>query len=290
MWLPFKWNALFIAINSYRIGKVLFQRYQAEGLPDILRKLHDDFLFIMDPVDFYRLTRLATIKSVKKGDVLVAQGEKNRYVRILLEGELKVLRDGKLNYVLEEANFVSESGLHAGLLIPGKVESCCTIVADSDATLLFWDRTQLVELLERDDGLRRSLQAAMSWDVVRKLKFQRSLLSRGLVDDPEAWTQRRTDQTQHRYTAILQNLLLHPQLLEMRKKQLEKYRMIHHIDDEMHAKAVRTCGWSLEEFEAGRRKEGGDAAATLDPDEESESYFNHDWKWYLQDLYWRVFG
>lgn len=34
LWLPFKWNALFIAINSYRIGKVFWDRYMAEQLSE----------------------------------------------------------------------------------------------------------------------------------------------------------------------------------------------------------------------------------------------------------------
>ena len=287
LWLPFKWNALFIAINSYRVGYVLWQRYHARGLPAELESLRENFLFIMDPVDYYKLIRIGTIKTVKKGDVLVTQGEQNRYVRIVLEGELKVLRNGKLNYLLEEANFVSESGLHAGLLIPGNVESCCTIVADKDVRLLVWDRTQLVELLERDDNVRRSLQAAISWDVVRKLKFQRTLESRGLIQDPEDWTKRRTEQTQHRYVGILKNLLLHPKLLEDRKRQLDKYRMIHHIDDEMHAKALQSCGWTVEEFESGDMK-----GHTVDDElaKSEDKYFSHDWKWYLKGLYYQIFG
>ena len=247
--------------------------------------LRENFLFIMNLVDYYKLITLGTIKDVKKGDLIVAQGEKNRYVRVLLKGELKVLRDGKLNYVLEEANFVSESGLHAGLLIPGNIESCCTIVADTDARFLVWDRTKLIELLERDDSVRRSLQAAISWDVVRKLKFQRTLISRGLIDDPEEWTQRRNAQTQHRYAGILHNLLLHPSLLDDRKRELEKYRMIHHIDDEMHAKALQSCGWTVEEFEAGTRKGG-----PLGEEDDDDDYFHHDWKWYVRDVYYRVFG
>jgi len=287
LWLPFKWNALFIAINSYRIGRVVWQRYQAQGLSDELVKLRENFLFIMDPVDYFKFIRIGTIKTVRKGDVLVEQGEKNRYVRILLEGELKVLRNGKLNYVLEEANFVSEAGLHAGLLIPGNVESCCTIVAETDARVIVWDRTQLMDLLEYDDSVKRSLQAAISWDVVRKLKFQRSLISRGLIQDPEEWTKRRTEQTQHRYASILKNLLMHPKLLEERKGQLSKYRMIHHIDDEMHAKALEACGWTEEEFESGRKN-----GPTIDDElaKSEDKYFSHDWKWYLRGLYYQIFG
>jgi CRP-like cAMP-binding protein len=247
--------------------------------------LRENHFYLMDPVDFYKLVRLGTLTEVKKGDLLVGQGENNRYVRMLLEGELKVLRDGKLNYILEKANFVSESGLHAGLLLPGSVESCCSVVADTPARVLVWDRTQLMELLEHDAGVRKSLQAAISWDVVRKLKGQRSLISSGLIDDPEEWTKRRTEQTQHRYSAILSTLLQYPSLLKERRRQLDKYRMIHHIDDNMHKAALASYGWTPEEFELGVRR-GKD----LDHHGEEHEEFRRDWQWYLHDLYWRIFG
>lgn len=285
LWLPFKWNALFIAINSYRIGKALWERFQACHIAEEFIALRENNLPLMDPVAFYKLVRLGKVKAFGKGELLVVQGQDNRYVRVLLDGELNVLRDGKLNYVLEEANFVSESGLHAGLLIPGSVESCCTIVADKDSRVLEWDRTELITLLERDSTVRRAWQAAVSWDVVRKLKFQRTLLSRGLIDDPEEWTKRRNEQTQHRYSAILQNILLHPKLLESRRKELDKYRFIHHIEDEMHLKALESCGWTVQEFEAGVKEDTSDM-----PPEHHNKYLRHDLKWYLHELYWRVFG
>jgi CRP-like cAMP-binding protein len=297
LWLPFKWNALFIALNSYRIGRVLWHRYQAHQLPDELLKLRENYLFLMDPVDYYKLIRLGKVETVPRGSVMATQGQRSPHVRLLLSGECKVLRDGKLNYLLEEANFVAESGIHAGLLIPGSVESCCTIVVagDADARFVVWDRTALVDLLNHDASVRRSLQAAISWDVVRKLKFQRSLLADGWIDDdPEAWTQRRTAQTQHRYTAILQNMLRYPRLLQARKPQLEIYRMIHHIDDAMHAQALQSCGWTVQEYEAGHR-DRDDAADQdwhdVDHDSDVQDVVTHrDWKWYLYDIYYRFFG
>ena len=36
------------------------------------------------------------------------KGQANPHIRIVLEGELKVLRDGTLTYVLEKGNFVAD--------------------------------------------------------------------------------------------------------------------------------------------------------------------------------------
>ena len=303
LWLPFKWNALFIAINAYRIGIVYWHRYMAERLPDELMTIRRKTFNTMDPVDFFRLMRIAEIKEYKKGELMLSQGELVHCVRMVVDGQFRVYRDGKLTYLLEEGNFISEVGLHAGILLPGKVESCCTIVADGDGKhgnvtrVLCWDRTELVHLMERDQGVRRSVKAILTWDIVRKLKAQRSVLVDHLIDDPEEWTLRRNEQTNHRYAAILHAILCKHKYLQKFWHEIERYRIIHHIDDEHHAMALAQCGWTVEEFEAGHKHRKSKLtvlidAVDYDEDEEDDVHYEEirDWKWYIQDIYLRFFG
>ena len=208
----------------------------------------------------------------------------NRYIRLVVDGELTVLRDGQATYSLEEGNFVSEVGLHAGLMLHGKVESCCTIVASQPTRTLCWERNELMDMLEREKATRYALKAALSWDIVRKLKGQRQMLAQHRIQNPEEWTQKRNEQNFHRYAAILQNMLSHPQYLRQRKAELLKYRMVHHIDDEHHEQALKQCGWTPAEFEAGF-KEG---AQEEDDDEEDE--IKHDLRWHAYNFFQRVFG
>jgi hypothetical protein len=202
----------------------------------------------------------------------------------VLTGGLRVLRNGELTYTLSEGNFISESGLHAGLMLPKSIDSCCTILADSDAPVrvLTWDRTELMDLLNRSEGLKRSLKTVLSWDIVRKLKAQRLMLSDGLIDDAAAWTRRRHEQSGHRYMAILKNLLsTNPQNMTRRKEELTKYRTIHHIGDEYHRKALKECGWTLEEFEAGYK-----------PNYDAYGVYNerHGIDWYIREAITRIVG
>jgi hypothetical protein len=89
--------------------------------------------------------------------------------------------------------------------------------------------------------------------------------------------------------------LQHPELVERFRKEVLKYRMIHHVSDEQHARALAECGWTVEEYEAGKLKHPhkmyGDDDDVLDhsmPLAEEEEIRN--WKWYAQDIYLRVFG
>lgn len=359
LWLPLKWNLLFIGINLYRIGKVYYYRYCASHkVSESMRNFRQEHLSTIDPIDYYKLLQLATVETFEEGTMVMQQGQANPYVRIVLEGELQVLRDGTLTYVLEEGMFVSEGGLHSGLMLRGSIESCCSIVVgpkfdpkttktapttivttmtatnntttndekndgilggvrgrdvggneqnrqQSNNTVkwqqgnddkynytngthptkqtncvrcLRWNRTDLVHLLESstsssntvssssgvDDGsgggglLGNALRAALSWDIVRKLKSQRHMLTEGRVKDPTSWSRKREEQGIARYASILQNMLQHyasdkEEDFRTLSEVLTKYRGIHRIDDESHEKALVKCGWSVEEFRLGKR-------------------------------------
>ncbi len=232
LWLPFQWNLLFIVINAYRIGNSLYYKYVGHFLlSDDKKRVRDEYFAIMDTSDFAKLCSIAEEEEFRDGEIVVFQGQKNPYVRMVIEGELDVLRDGIKTYTLEEGNFISESGLHAGLFLSGTLESCCTIVAQRDEKqdkvnrCLKWNRTELLSLLKQDSGLRRSLKAVLSWDIVRKLKQQRHTIAEGV--DPRICNQKRQEQGEDRYAAILQNMLQHPEYFRKRKSELDHYRRIH---------------------------------------------------------------
>ena len=115
------------------------------------------------------------------------------------------------------------------------------------------------------------------------LKAQRTLLASKVIEDPEAWTHRRNEQTEHRYTSILKNLLerLDKDEMTKRKRELNKYRTIHHIDDEHHRDALKECGWTVEEFDAGYKKDQG-------PIQQNKN--RHGPQWYIREFVLRVLG
>lgn len=266
LWLPFRWNVMFIALNVYRIGSSLYESYMAELMDNDMRSLKEKHLTLMEKTDFVKLLKIATVEEHDADKVIVHQGEMNPFMRIIVEGDVDVFRDGVKTYVLTDGNFITEAGMHAGLEIVHGISSCCTIKPCSKSKnkvrCLRWNRTELVELCRKDKTLYRSLQFSLSWDIVRKLKAQRKFLITQEVEDPELWTIKRKEQSDSRYTSLLQNILKHNGHLENHRNEIAKYRSIHQIDDELHGRALKMCGWTPEEFDLGR-KEG---------DEEKSSY------------------
>lgn len=64
---------LFIAINSYRIGKVFYDRYMAEGLSSELKEFREEHLGVVDKVDYYKLVNIAKEEVFEEGDLVLHQ-------------------------------------------------------------------------------------------------------------------------------------------------------------------------------------------------------------------------
>jgi len=283
LWLPFRWNFIFVALNSWRVAKVGLDHYRSGQLPKKVDALYENhFGETIEKTDFARVVQLATLESYEPGETVVAQECDNRYVRLVVAGDLEVDRDGQTTYWLREGQFVSEMGMHAGLGLRGRVTSCCTVKAVASpggVHLLRWDRTELMHFLELHKSTYRALQACLSWDIVSKLKSQRVLLASGHIKDPERWTIKRREQSLARYTAILRNMLSHPGYLNELKEKLAKYREIHQVGDIDHETALKNIGWTLAEFECGY-KEG-----QLDDDAIEREKLG--WKWYVS-TWWKA--
>ena len=73
LWLPLQWNVLFIAINSYRIGRVLFDRYMADKLSGEMKVFREEHLNLVDVVDYYKLMKIATEEVFEEGDLVLHQ-------------------------------------------------------------------------------------------------------------------------------------------------------------------------------------------------------------------------
>jgi CRP-like cAMP-binding protein len=265
LWLPFRWNLLFILINSYRIGRVMFDKYEVRRLQPEELKLHHAHFQVMDLTDFSKLFRLGTIESFGDGEVVLTQGQMNPDIRLVIFGELDVFRDGVYTYSLGEGNFMSEAGLHIGMRLKGEVECSGNVLSKGRCQCIRWNRTELIELLDQEKDLKRSFLSALSWDIIEKLKGQRHLLMSGKVSSPDQWTEKRNAQSDYRYAGILKNILSRPGGLSLRcKDEIDNYRAIHHIDDKHHEWALKFCGWSLEEFQSGIKKAQAEAGLADD--------------------------
>ena len=149
-------------------------------------------------MDFVKLLAISETEHFQTGDIMFSQGDMNSFVRVVANGDFKCLVDGIKTYNVEGGNFIAEGGLHAGAQIHGPMKVSGTLVATVPSICFKFDRTALVELLEDEPSLKKSLQSALSWDIVKKLKSQRQVLAKGGIDlkEQQKWSSARNRQTE----------------------------------------------------------------------------------------------
>jgi CRP-like cAMP-binding protein len=97
LWIPIRWNTLFLVINSLMILLLLKESNDAENIPDEQKALYD-LVFNnkgMKPVDFLHLMSLAERKEYKKGEKVVTRGNRHHQLHLVKSGRLSVKRDGE---------------------------------------------------------------------------------------------------------------------------------------------------------------------------------------------------
>ncbi len=257
LWLPFRWNALFTCINVVMIGRLLQESYSASLLSEVEVKTRDDFLPEMDIVDYCRLRKIAQDQEHRTGTVLFDQGEVNEYVYLVTRGEFECLVDGQKTYTITPGSFIAEAGLHAGGVVRGGVKTSGKIRALSDSSTMRFKRSELVDLIQGHKSLKDTLLLSLSWDIVSKLKSQRHRLSGGdvPVEYTRKWTSTRNAQTDGRYVALVSAMLGGESVVtEDNRRFINNYARIHSVADEKHEFALKQCGWTLEEFEDGKKR------------------------------------
>jgi len=73
LWLPLQWNALFIAINTYRIGKSLYYKNIGMKLGEEMKEIKRMYFDTMDIVDFVKLIEIAQEETFEKGELMFFQ-------------------------------------------------------------------------------------------------------------------------------------------------------------------------------------------------------------------------
>lgn len=97
LWIPIRWNTLFLVINSLMILLLLKESNDAENIPDEQKALYD-LIFNnkgMKPVDFLHLMSLSERKEYKKGEKVVTHGNRHHQLHLVKSGRLSVKRDGE---------------------------------------------------------------------------------------------------------------------------------------------------------------------------------------------------
>ena len=94
LWIPIRWNSLFLLINFVMIMFIIKEEHEAEKIPDEQKQIFEQLFSAkgMKPVDFLHFMSIAHRAVVKKGEKVVSQGEKHGRVHLVQSGSFAVAR------------------------------------------------------------------------------------------------------------------------------------------------------------------------------------------------------
>jgi len=248
LWLPFRWNILFLLINSGWIFYLLKQQYDANHLKQYENWLYEEVFEQtgMKRVEFLKLVRVGELKIYNEGEHLTTQGLKSFWVQILIEGVGQAEVNGKNVYQVTPGNFISELGIHSGIR-NREQNSSASIIAKDVCVSIRWSRGALIDIMEQKPEIGASVQAAMTADLIKKMNRSAKELSAATTEGEEDWYGNMD------YQQILKGILSRNVITKRERNMLKRYRKMHFIDEKTHEAFVHENGWSIGEFDFGQK-------------------------------------
>ena len=162
MWLAVNWNIIFIIVNLYHIGVILYEK-RAVTMDDKNEELYQTLFKDMTPVEYLKISRAATWETLKPGQRVITQGMPVPDLYLIYNGTVDVLVDNDNVAQLKDGEFVGEMSF----LTEKVATATCKVKHESQC--LVWKQREFKELLKRNPSLYFTIQSVLSAQVSDKL-------------------------------------------------------------------------------------------------------------------------
>ena len=162
LWLVLFWLGVYVVINLYRITTKLAERRNVR-LNEEEAELRDTVFPEFTPVEFAKLMRIGTWKTVAAGTTLTIQGEPVSEVMVVQSGHLSVEIDGLAMHTLKDGEIVGEMSFIR------KLPATATVRAVTPTRYVAWLQPALRALLARNPAMSSAMRSVFSVELTRKL-------------------------------------------------------------------------------------------------------------------------
>jgi len=162
MWLAVNWNFVFIAVNVYHIGIILYEKRTVK-MDDKNEELYQTLFKDMTPVEYLKISRVAEWVTLKPGQRITTQGMPVPDLYLIYNGTVDVIVDGEGIANLKDGEFVGEMSF----LTEKVATATCKVKYETQC--LVWKQREFKELLKRNPSLYFTIQSVLSAQVSDKL-------------------------------------------------------------------------------------------------------------------------
>ena len=156
------WNGVFIAVNLYHIGIILYEKRQVK-MDDKNEELYSTLFKDMTPVEYLKISRAAQWETLKPNMRIITQGMPVPDLYLIYNGTVDVLVDNKRITDLRDGEFVGEMSF----LTEKTATATCKVKYETQC--LVWKQREFKELLKRNPSLYFTIQSVLSAQVSDKL-------------------------------------------------------------------------------------------------------------------------
>ena len=156
------WNGVFIAVNLYHIGIILYEKRQVK-MDDKNEELYQTLFKEMTPVEYLKISRAAQWETLKPNMRIITQGMPVPDLYLIYNGTVDVLIDNEQITELRDGEFVGEMSF----LTEKVATATCRVKYETQC--LVWKQREFKELLKRNPSLYFTIQSVLSAQVSDKL-------------------------------------------------------------------------------------------------------------------------
>lgn len=192
LWLPIRWNALFVAINVFWVAKLYYDETAARRWSsEEERALYAKHFAHMPMHEFKTLMRHGEWREVERGFEFTREGRANTHVHVLAEGSADVFVGGRAVNKMRAGSFVGEMSFMRSLAGSNAKKkqmkprlASATVIAAEPARIFCWEDSALRRLMRDNEQIKAGTQAAFGVGLAEKLLTTRVMSSKTFTQDP----------------------------------------------------------------------------------------------------------
>lgn len=155
MWLPIGWNLVFVAVNLYHIGVIIYEKRPIKMAPKD-KELYETLFKDMTPVEYLKISKVAEWKQFLCGERITRQGSPVPDLVLIYNGTVDVAVDGNMVAQLKDGQFVGEMSFLT------EKPATATCIVRHDCECLVWKQHEFKDLLKRNPSLYFTIQSVLS--------------------------------------------------------------------------------------------------------------------------------
>lgn len=162
LYAPICWNLLFIGLNLFQIGWLLWEQRPIK-LTEDQQKLYDLIFHVISPREMLRLLNLAHWSEAEPGETVIQQNTEIDDLMLLFEGKVNV-SNGQSHFAeVGEGEFLGEMSF----LTHGKTTA--NVSAKTRIRYLTWARSELRPYLANNPEMQTAMYSLIGINLVEKL-------------------------------------------------------------------------------------------------------------------------